>query len=46
MKYDNPVDILLDNTSSVDMSATFKDTKHSRDILRCGYYDRAGVEAK
>jgi hypothetical protein len=42
-KEDTPFDILLDNKSAVDMSVSFKDTKHARHIIRRWHYVISGT---
>jgi len=42
----SPVPILLDNRSTIDVGASYKDTKHTRHIMRKYHYVREGVDSK
>ena len=41
-KIEEPIPILLDNKSAVDMSKTFKHSKHTRHIMRRYHYVKEG----
>ena len=42
----NPVPILLNNRSVIDMGASYKDTKHTRHIMQRHHYVHEGADIK
>jgi len=45
-KFTHPVSLFLDSKSAIAMGNSFKDTKHTRHIMRRFHFVRAAVEAK
>jgi hypothetical protein len=45
-KSKTPIQVFIDNMSTVDMGASFKDTQRTRHMMRRYHYVREGVESK